>query len=66
MKYYKPNNATIMYLNSSYNCIKNSSITLTKTSGGSGYTSTPTIVITPATNDAGTMLLLQSHNLGEF
>jgi len=53
-KYYKPNNATIMYLNSSYNCIKNSSITLTKTSGGTGYTSAPTIVITPATNDAGT------------
>ena len=52
-KTYKPNNATIMYLNSSYNCIKSNSITLTKTSGGSGYTSAPNIVITPANSDAG-------------
>ena len=53
MKYYKPNNATIMYLNSSYNCIKNSSITLTLTSAGTGYTA-PTVVITPAAGDSGT------------
>lgn len=52
-KYYKPNNSTIMYLNSSYNCVKSSSITLTKTSGGTGYTSAPTITITPASGDTG-------------
>jgi hypothetical protein len=42
-----------MYLNSSYNCIKSNSITLTKTYAGSGYTSAPNIVITPANNDGG-------------
>ena len=52
-KYYKPNNSTILYLNSSYNCIKAQSITINKVSGGSGYTSSPTIIITPASNDAG-------------
>ena len=53
-RYYKPNNATIMHLNSSYNCIKNSSITLTFTTAGSGYTSAPIVVITPASGDVGT------------
>ena len=53
-KYFKLNNSTILYLNSSYNCIKNSSITLTKTSGGTGYTSAPNITITPASGDMGT------------
>lgn len=53
-KFYKPNNSTIMYLNTSFNCVKSNSITLTKTSGGSGYTSDPKIVITPANNDGGT------------
>lgn len=52
-KYYKLNNSTIMYLNSSYNCVKSSSITLTLTSAGSGYTAVPTISITTATGDGG-------------
>lgn len=52
-KYYKPNQATVLYLNSSYNCVKSSSVTLANTSGGSGYTSTPTITITPASGDSG-------------
>ena len=42
-----------MYLNSSFNCIKSSSITLQKATGGTGYTSVPTIVITPAYGDLG-------------
>ena len=53
MKYYKPNNATIMYLNSSYGCIKSSSLSLTLTTAGTGY-SAPTVVITPAAGDYGT------------
>ena len=53
MKYYKPNNATIMYLNSSYGCIKSSSLSLTLTTAGTGYTA-PTVVITPAAGDYGT------------
>ena len=52
-RYYKPNNSTILYLNSSYNCVKSSSITITKTTAGSGYTSTPSIVVVPATGDMG-------------
>ena len=42
-KYYKPNHSTILYLNSSFNCVKSQSITLTRTSGGSGYLSAPII-----------------------
>lgn len=52
-KYYKVQNSTILYLNSSFNCIKSNSITIAKTSAGTGYTSAPTIVITPASGDAG-------------
>lgn len=52
-KYYKPNQATLLYLNSSYNCVKSSSITLSVTSGGTGYSTAPTITITPASGDAG-------------
>lgn len=52
-KFYKPNHSTILYLNTSFNCVKSSSITLTKTSGGSGYTSAPTIQIIPASGDNG-------------
>ena len=52
-KYYKVQNSTILYLNSSFNCVKSNSITIAKTSAGSGYTSAPTIVITPASGDAG-------------
>ena len=37
-RYYKPNNSTVLYLNSSFNCIKSSSITVTKATGGTGYT----------------------------
>ena len=52
-KYYKVQNSTILYLNSSFNCIKSNSITITKTSAGTGYTSAPTVVITPVAGDAG-------------
>ena len=52
-KYYKPNHSTILYLNSSFNCIKSQTITLTRTSGGSGYTSAPTINVLSAPNDMG-------------
>ena len=54
-KYYKLQNSTLMYLNSSFNCVKSNSITITKTSGGSGYTSASSnVVITAASNDFGT------------
>ena len=52
-RYYKPNNSTILYLNTSYNCIKSSSITIAKATGGSGYTSAPSIVVIPAAGDLG-------------
>lgn len=53
-KYYKLNNSTIMYLNSSYNCVKSSSVSLFLGSGGSGYTSEPvTLSIKTATGDGG-------------
>ena len=52
-RYYKPNNSTVLYLNSSFNCIKSSSITVTKATGGTGYTSVPTINIIPAKGDLG-------------
>ena len=52
-KYYKPNNTTLLYLNSSYNCIKSSSISLAVQTAGTGYTSAPTINITTAIGDAG-------------
>jgi hypothetical protein len=53
MKTYKPNNSTLLYLNSSFNCTKSSSVTVTKTGNGTGYTSAPTVVITPAAGDLG-------------
>ena len=53
MKYYKPNNSRLLYLNSSFNCIKSNSITITKVGSGTGYTSNPTIIITPAKGDLG-------------
>jgi hypothetical protein len=52
-RYYKPNNSTILYSNTSLNCIKSNSITVTKTGNGSGYTSSPTVVIKPAPGDMG-------------
>jgi hypothetical protein len=52
-RYYKPNNSTILYSNSSFNCIKSNSITITKVAGGSGYTSAPSIVVIPAAGDLG-------------
>ena len=52
-KYYKPNNSTILYLNSSYNCIKASSLSLAVSSQGSGYTSAPTINVISAAGDMG-------------
>jgi len=42
-----------MYLNTSFNCIKSNSITITKATGGSGYTGDPKIVITNAAGDVG-------------
>ena len=53
-KYYKVQNSTIIYLNSSFNCIKSNSITLTKTTNGTGYTGNPTVVITSSLTDNGT------------
>ena len=53
MKVYKPNSSTLLYLNSSFNCTKSSSVTLTKVLSGTGYTGNPTIVITPAAGDLG-------------
>jgi hypothetical protein len=52
-KFYKPNNSRILYLNSSFNCVKNSSLNLTRTSGGTGYTSAPTVSVVSAPGDAG-------------
>ncbi len=52
-RYYKPNHSTILYLNTSYNCVKSSSITIAKATGGSGYTSTPSIMVIPAAGDMG-------------
>ncbi len=55
MKTYKPNNSTLLYLNSSFNCTKSSSImiTVTKSRNGTGYTSAPTVVIMLAAGDLG-------------
>lgn len=53
MKSYKPNQTTLLYLNSSFNCVKSSTISITITNGGAGYSSAPTITITPAAGDAG-------------
>ena len=53
MRYFKPNNTTLLYLNSSFNCTKTSTITLAITTAGTGYTSAPTITITPAQGDSG-------------
>ena len=53
MKSYKPNQTTLLYLNSSFNCVKSSSITIAITNGGAGYSSAPIITITPAAGDAG-------------
>ncbi len=52
-RFYKPNNSTFLHLNTSFNCIKSNSITITKTENGTGYTSAPTVVITPAPGDMG-------------
>ena len=52
-RYYKPNNSRFLYLNTSFNCVKSNSITITKTGNGTGYTGTPTVVITPAKGDMG-------------
>lgn len=52
-KYYKPNNTTLLYLNSSFNCLKSSTISLAVQTAGSGYTSAPTIAITTASGDTG-------------
>ncbi len=46
MKTYKRNNSTLLYLNSSFNCTKSSSVTNTKSGNGTGYTSAPTISVT--------------------
>ena len=51
-KYYKPNTKSLLYLNSSFNCRKSSSITLTIKSGSS-YREAPAIIITTAPGDTG-------------
>jgi hypothetical protein len=53
MKYYKPSSSRLLYLNTSFNCIKSNSITITKVLSGTGYTSNPIIVITPTAGDLG-------------
>jgi len=53
MKSYKPNQTTILYLNSSFNCVKSSSIGVAISSGGAGYTAAPTISFINAPGDAG-------------
>ncbi len=53
MKTYKPNNSTLLYLNSSFNYTKSSSVTVTKSGNGTGYTSAPAVVITLAAGDLG-------------
>jgi len=54
MKFYKPNNITVLTLNSSYNCKRSNSITLVRgTTYGTGYTDPTTVVITPAYGDNG-------------
>ncbi len=53
MKTYKPNNSTLLYLNSSFNCRKSSSVTVTKSGNETGYTSASTVVITLAAGDLG-------------
>ena len=52
-RYYKPNNTTLLYLNSSFNCKKSSTLSLALTSAGAGYTEAPTITITSAAGDDG-------------
>ncbi len=41
MKTYKPNNSTLLYLNSSFNCTKSSSVTVTKSGNASGSSPPP-------------------------
>lgn len=53
MRYYKPNNSTILNLNTSFNCVKSNSITLTKTLGGSSYGASTKVIITPVAGDNG-------------
>ncbi len=56
MKTYKPNNSTLLYSNISFNCAKSSSVTITKSGNGTGYTSAdsaPTVVITLAAGYLG-------------
>lgn len=50
-KFYKVQNSTIMYLNTSFNCVKSNSLIITRISGGSNYSSVPTLTITPAANE---------------
>jgi hypothetical protein len=52
-RFYKPNNSTFLYLNTSFHCIKSNSISITKTGNGTGYTSAPTVVVTPVPGDMG-------------
>jgi len=53
-KYYKPQNSTIMYLNTTANCIQKSSVIITTGGGGgSGFTSQPTLTVQSANGDTG-------------
>jgi hypothetical protein len=53
MKFYKPNNITVLTLNSSYNCKKSNSITLARGNWGDNYTDAPKVTITPVDGDNG-------------
>jgi len=53
MKFYKPNNITVLTLNSSYNCKRSNSITLARNVYGGGYVDPPKVIITPADGDNG-------------
>jgi hypothetical protein len=53
-KYYKPQNSTIMYLNSTANCVKKNPVIITMGgSYGSGFTSQPTLTVQSANGDTG-------------
>ena len=53
MKFYKPNNITVLTLNSSYNCKKSNSLSMALTSAGSGYTNLSKLIVTPDEGDNG-------------
>ena len=60
-KYYKPQNSTIMYLNTTANCVqKNSVMIITSGQNGTGFTSQPTLTVQTANGDTGYGCLCQA------